>query len=202
MRGRDQSDLFLVVAGIDDVPQSLSHPVGRIGGRQLVEQEDFDLQHRLQDRQLRSLRNGIVAVANVLQELQEIVKQALDALAHNQLPKDGHRQVRFPHSRGSDEEQPEIRGVFLHEALGPELGRLEAAIRRSISVLANVKVLKRAVFVAARDARLLEQPLGALGFPASATRHATHAVNFDGLPACALALGTILLRHRSISAGR
>src|SRR5205823_2538002 len=94
-----------------------------------------------------------------------------------------------------DEQQAEVCGIFLYKALGPKLGRLQAAIGCSLLVLADVEVLKGAVLVAARDAGLREQLRGALRFAARAPGHATDAVGFDRFPSCALAFSTVILGH-------
>src|SRR5207249_3700112 len=192
-RGGNQSDLLLVVTRVDDVAQSFLDPVAGIRGGQLVERQDLDVEHRLEDAQLRRLRDGVVTVLDLLQQVAEIVEQALDAFGRDQLAQYGHRQVRLADSRGPDEQQAEVRGVFLDKALGPELGRLQAAVGCSLLILADVEVLQGAVLVAARDAGLREQLRGALRFAARAPGHAADAVSFDRFPSCALAFSTVIL---------
>src|SRR5439155_27267335 len=113
----------------------------------------------------------------------------------DQLAQYSHCQVRLADSRGPDEQQAVVQGIVLGKALGPELGCLQVAIGCSLFVLADVEVLKRAVLVAARDAGLREQLLGALRFAARAAGHATDAAGLDRFPSRALAFGTVNSGH-------
>ena len=76
----EYGELFVVVAGVDDLRHRIAHPVGRLRGPEFVKDQNLGVIDGLQNLQLGQLRNRVVAVLNFFEQIAEIIEEAWDAL--------------------------------------------------------------------------------------------------------------------------
>ncbi len=172
-------------------------PFGRLHCAKLVKHEHFGVEYRLENLQFCRLNAGIVRVLYLLQQLAIVVEEARGALLNHELAQDSDSQMRLTHADRSKQHQAgALDRILLHEPI-----RLEERIRQAAvgSRKIRVKIRKRAMFIARRNARFFQQPLRPV---ADATLAASDALRlrgscWDGFPTGSTALGASFNQHKT-----
>src|SRR6202049_3253698 len=185
------------------MPQRLERPQRRLARAQVVEQQHFGGEHRIEHAQLGRRAFGIVARLNLLEQLPVVVEKSLVAPQHNLLKhRDG--EMRFPTATRTHQQQAVLHSgrIIAGEALHDDPGLLEAAVpggklRRWPMVVLQIRIeaLKVAVEIALWDARPGKHVRSALlRGTFAAHRHARFTLR-NGFPASAVAVGAVCSRH-------
>ena len=131
--GGEQGDAFFVVARVEDMADGFERPGRRLAGSDVVEDQNFGFQHRLQDAHFRRLIFGVVAVLNSFQKFAVIVEKAAVAAQDNRF-QGGNGEMGFAHAAGTHQQDAVLalhagnRRIFLGETLHEQFGLSQAAI--------------------------------------------------------------------------
>jgi len=165
--GRDDRSSLVVVTSVEDVTDSVPHPLGRLHCSEFVEDKHLSVKDRPENFQLRGLHAGIVGILNLFQQLAVVVKKARRVLLYNQLAKDADCQVCLTHpDRTEQHEAGGLDWIFFDKPV-----RLKQSIGQTTGGAGEVRieVRERAVFVTRRNARLFQQPVRPIAHPTIAT---------------------------------
>ena len=102
IRGKQRDALF-VVTRVQHMPHRLQRPKRRLARAEIVQHQNFRLQHRLEDAHFRRLAFRVVAILNFFQKLAVVVKKACVPAQDNILER-GNAQMRLPHAAWADQQ--------------------------------------------------------------------------------------------------
>jgi hypothetical protein len=166
--GGDDGGPLVVVAGIEDVSDSVPDPLGGFGGAELVEDEDFGFKDGAKDFELGGGHLGVVGVLDFLEQLAVVAEEALHSFFDDQRLEDAHCQMSLADADGAGEQQAvtfRCGRVAVDEAACHEMRRRQRTVGAGE---AGFVAFQGAVLVAAGDAGSEERAGNALFLAAGA----------------------------------
>src|SRR5262245_9102197 len=104
--------LFVVVAVVDDLRHRVAYPVGRLRRPEFVQDQNLRVIDRLQNLQLGHLRNRVIAVLNLFEQIAEIIEKAWEAPVDQGFDRRNSK-MGFAYTTRPEEKQTDINGRIL-----------------------------------------------------------------------------------------